>query len=279
MSDRIRVLIVDDEPLARRGVRLHLEAAGGFDVIGESANGREAIADIQRLAPQAVFLDVQMPGVDGFAVIDAVGIEQMPVTIFVTAYDRHALQAFDAHAVDYLLKPIDPARFARAAERVRTLVSRGTLPRRIVLRDGARVLLVDHDEIDWIEADGDYVRVYVGGRGHLVRHTIGGMERRLEPSRFARVHRSAIVNVARVRAIGRQGDRSFQITLRDGTAIAMSRGYRDRLAQLVSDRDSSRGHPGTVRATGSDSRKGSRESCNPVNPVKSFRQDAQDLQD
>lgn len=234
MSEPIRVLIVDDEPLARRGVRLHLEAAGGFVVVAESANGREAIRDIERLAPQVVFLDVQMPGIDGLGVIDAVRSERMPVTIFVTAHDAHALRAFDAHAVDYLLKPIDPARFARAVERVRMLVTSGTIPQRIVLRDGGRVLLVDHDEIDWIAADGDYVRVWVAERGHLVRHTIGGMESRLDPSRFARIHRSAIVNVARVREIRRQGDRAFQIVLRDGTMLKMSRGYRDRLAGLVS---------------------------------------------
>lgn len=234
MSELIRVLIVDDEPLARRGVRVHLEAAGGFVVVGESANGREAIADIERLAPQVVFLDVQMPGVDGFDVVDAVGIDRMPVTIFVTAYDAHALEAFDAHAVDYLLKPIDPARFARAAERVRTLVVSGQAPRRVVLRDGGRVILVDHDEVDWIEADGDYVRVHVGGRGHLVRHTIGSMESLLDPARFARIHRSSIVNVTRVREIRRQGDRAFQIVLRDGTTLKMSRGYRNRLARLVS---------------------------------------------
>ena len=236
MSEAIGVLIVDDEPLARRGVRVHLETAGGFVVVGESANGREAIADIVRLRPQVVFLDVQMPGVDGFDVIDAVGIERMPVTIFVTAYETHALRAFDAHAVDYLLKPIDPARFARAAERVRMLVGSGRIPRRLVLRDGGRVLLVDHDEIDWIEADRDYVRVHVGGRRHLVRHTLRGMEGRLDSARFARIHRSAIVNVARVREIRRQGDRAFQIVLRDGTTLKMSRGYRDRLARLVSAR-------------------------------------------
>jgi two-component system LytT family response regulator len=234
MSEPISVLIVDDEPLARRGVRVHIEAAGGFTVVGESANGREAIRDIERLAPQVVFLDVQMPRIGGFDVINAIGVERMPVTIFVTAYDTHALKAFDAHAVDYLLKPIDPERFARAAERVRMLVTSGAIPRRVVLRDGARVIIVDHDEIDWIEADGDYVRVYVGGRGHLVRHTIGGMETRLDPSRFARVHRSAIVNVSRVREIKRDGDRSFRIALRDGTVLKMSRGYRNRLAKLTS---------------------------------------------
>ena len=229
----MRVLIVDDEPLARRGVRLHLEAAGGFEVVGESANGREAIADIQRLEPQAVFLDVQMPGVDGFGVVEAVGIGRMPITVFVTAYDSHALRAFEAHAIDYLLKPIDPQRFADAAARVRSLVLSGAAPQRLVLRDGSRVLLIEPGDIDWVQADGDYVRVYVGGRGYLVRHTIAGMQERLDPSRFQRIHRSTIVNVARIREVRPDGDRRYRVVLRDGTSLTLSRGYRERLAALV----------------------------------------------
>jgi two-component system LytT family response regulator len=234
MSDGgVRVLIVDDEPLARRGVRLHLEKAGGFEIVGEAASGRDAIESIKALRPQAVFLDVQMPGVDGFGVIDAIGVGQMPVTVFVTAYDAHALRAFEAHAIDYILKPIDPARFADAAERVRTLVASGSAPQRLVLRDGARVIVVEPSEIDWVQADGDYVRVYIGGRGYLVRHTIGGMEERLDSSRFQRIHRSTIVNVARVREVKPHGDRRYRVLLRDGTSLTMSRGFRERLAGLI----------------------------------------------
>lgn len=231
----VRVLIVDDEPLARRGVRLHLEAAGGFEIVGEAASGREAIAGINRLQPHAVFLDVQMPGIDGFGVVEAIGVGRMPVTVFVTAYDAHALRAFEAHAVDYLLKPIDPARFADTAERVRALVATGAPPQRLVLRDGARVLVIDPGDIDWVEADGDYVRVFVGGRGYLVRHTIGGMVERLDPARFQRIHRSAIVNVARVREVKPEGDRRYRVVLRDGTSLTLSRGYRERLAALIGD--------------------------------------------
>ena len=229
----VRVIIVDDEPLARRGVRLHLEAIGGFEIVGEAANGRDAIERIESLRPHAVFLDVQMPGIDGFGVVDAIGVGRMPVTVFVTAYDAHALRAFEAHAIDYVLKPIDPARFADAAKRVRSLVASGSAPQRLVLRDGARVIVVEPSEIDWVEADGDYVRVYIGGRGYLVRHTIGRMEERLDPTRFQRIHRSTIVNVARVREVKPDGDRRYRVVLRDGTSLTMSRGFRERLAALI----------------------------------------------
>jgi len=233
---RVRVLIVDDEPLARRGVRLHLEKAGGFEIVGEAANGRDAIECIDVLRPHAVFLDVQMPGIDGFGVVDAIGVGRMPVTVFVTAYDAHALRAFEAHAIDYILKPIDPARFADAAQRIRALVASGSAPQRLVLRDGARVIVVEPNEIDWVEADGDYVRVYIAGRGYLVRHTIGRMEERLDASRFQRIHRSTIVNVTRVREVKPDGDRRYRVVLRDGTSLTMSRGFRDRLVLLIGQR-------------------------------------------
>jgi two-component system, LytTR family, response regulator len=225
----IRALIVDDEPLGRRGIRVHLETVDGYRIVGESASGREAVADIRRLRPDVVFLDVQMPGMTGFDVVDAIGVGEMPATVFVTAHDRHALRAFEAHAVDYLLKPIDPARFRSMAERLRVMVRQGSAPQRVVLRDGPRVLMLPPDDIDWIQADGDYVRVYVGGKSHLVRHTIGAMEERLDAAHFARIHRSTIVNRARVREIRPEGDRSFQVVLRDGTLLRMSRGYRSRL--------------------------------------------------
>ena len=233
-SEPIRVLIVDDEALARRGLRLHLDSAGGFDVTGEAATAADAIEQIGRLTPDAVFLDVQMPGGDGFSVVEAVGADNMPVTVFVTAYDEHALRAFDANAVDYVLKPIDPARFTRTAERVRTLVRGGAASRRLLVRDGAASLLIDHDDVDWIAADGDYVRIYVRGRGHLVRHTIAGMERRLDANHFARIHRSAIVNVTKVRMIRPDGDRTWRVILADGTSLRLSRGFRDRLVTLLS---------------------------------------------
>lgn len=233
MSERIRVLIVDDEPLARRGVEVHLERAGGFEMVGEAATGAEAADAIARLAPQVVFLDVQMPDGGGFDVVERVGADRMPITVFVTAYDEHALRAFDAQAIDYVLKPIDPMRFARTVGRVRALVSGAATPRRLLLRDGGRALLIDYDDIGWIEADGDYVRVYVSGRGHLVRHTLAALEQRLDASQFVRVHRSTIVNVRQVREARPDGDRSYRLLLKDGTALRVSRGYRQRLMSLL----------------------------------------------
>lgn len=240
MSDAIRVLIVDDEPLARRGLRLHLERATGFEIVSEAATADEAVDRIERLAPQVVFLDVRMPGADGFSVVERVGVDAMPVTVFVTAYDDHALRAFDAQAVDYVLKPIDPTRFARTAERVRALVAGRGAPQRLLLRDGRSILFVEDGEIEWVEADGDYVRVHVRGRAHLVRHTLASMERRLE-GKFTRIHRSAIVNVARVREVRAGPDRTAQVILRDGTALRVSRGYRERVREMMAAVDTHSG--------------------------------------
>ena len=249
----LRVLIVDDEPLARRGLRVRLEAMRDVEVIGEAVSGVDAIAAIETLRPDVVLLDIQMPGLDGFAVIDAIGAAEMPVTVFVTAFDAHAVKAFEAHALDYLLKPIDGERLVRAVERARVRVAErdahararpvdamlaATAPdRRIVLRDRGRVLLLDHDDVDWIAAEGDYVRVYTAGRGHLFRNTMAAMEARLDPVRFARIHRSTIVNTSRVREIRPQGDRDYLVLLRDGTKLKMSRGYRDRLPRILGDAD------------------------------------------
>ena len=233
MNAPLRALIVDDEPLARRGLRLRLEALGGIEIVGESANGRAAVEDIVRERPDVVFLDVQMPGMDGFAVVDAVGAARMPVTVFVTAHDAHALRAFDAHAIDYLLKPVDDARLAAAIARVRALVGAGRMPQRLVLRDGARAIVMDAGEIDWIEADDDYVRVYVAGRSHLVRQTLGSLAESLDPARFLRIHRSTLVNADRIREVRPEGDRGFRVVLRDGTALRMSRGHRQALERVL----------------------------------------------
>lgn len=245
MSD-LRVLIVDDEPLARRGLRVRLERLPDVEIVSECGSGSEAVAAIETHAPDVVLLDVQMPELDGFDVIDAVGVDRMPVTIFVTAYDAHAIRAFEANALDYLLKPVDDDRFARAIERARGRVAErdarvreremaavlAAAPRRetrIALRDRGRVIVLEHADIDWISAEGDYVRVYAGGRGYLVRHTMQAMEARLDPAAFARIHRSAIVNVARVREVRPHGDRDYIVTLRDDTKLKMSRSHRDRL--------------------------------------------------
>jgi two-component system LytT family response regulator len=242
----MRVLIVDDEPLARRGLRARLRAMADVEIVGECDSGATAVTAIEELAPDLVLLDVQMPEVDGFAVIEAVGADRMPLTIFVTAFDAHALRAFDVHALDYLLKPIDTERFALAVDRARrrlaetTAASRApslvraladtTEASRLVLRDGSRVLLFDQRDIDWLSADGDYVRVHVKGRSHLVRHTMTAMEARLDSRQFARVHRSTIVNISRVAEIRRRGERDYHLVLTDGTRLRMSRASRARLS-------------------------------------------------
>jgi two-component system LytT family response regulator len=234
----VKVIIVDDEPLARRGIRVRLEQTPDVEVVAECVSGADAVRAIRDRSPDVVFLDVQMPGMDGFDVVQAIGAETMPVTIFVTAYDTHAIRAFDANALDYLLKPIDDERFARAVDRARRRLSErrgGSVPRqsplvdRIVVRDRGSVFLLAHDDVDWIAAEGDYVRVHAAGRGHLVRDTMVALESRLDPARVARIHRSASVNLARVKEIRPYGDRDYLAVLRDGTRLKVSRTYRGKL--------------------------------------------------
>ena len=261
----IRAIIVDDEQLARRGIRARLERIGGYHVVAECVSGREAIAAIREHQPAVVFLDVQMPGIDGFGVVDAIGAERMPVVIFVTAFDNHALKAFEAHAFDYLLKPIDDVRFATTIERARHRVvereesgvarrlaalmndirpalgtelgiarhpddaSVATPVSRIIVRERDRVLLIDVGDIDWIGADGDYVRIHASGRSHLIRDTMAAMENRLERGAFVRIHRSTIVNMSRIRELRPYSSREYAVILRDGTRLRLSRRYRERL--------------------------------------------------
>jgi two-component system, LytTR family, response regulator len=265
----IRVLIVDDEELARRGVRARLAAAAGFEVVGEAAAGREAVRAITELRPDLVFLDVQMPGLDGFGVVAAVGAEQMPVTVFVTAHDQYALRAFDAHALDYLLKPLDDERFTRVLERARRRIEErrgdelgrklaavlaeagvagsptasphgassrsdatdGTLAR-FLIKGGGRVLVLPVEEVDWIEAAGDYVRLHAGSRTHLLRDRISVLAEQLDPLVFARIHRSTIVNVARIRELKPYGNGDYTVVLKDGTSLKLSRGYRARVESM-----------------------------------------------
>jgi two-component system LytT family response regulator len=257
----IRVLIVDDEPIARRGIRQHLRGEAGLEVIGESGDGAAAIEAITGLAPDLVFLDIQMPEVGGFDVVEAIGIVRMPAIIFVTAYDEHALRAFDVHAVDYVLKPIDRHRFRTALERARRRLAQapgqqleerelsldrriaaalGELGRtahdyakRLAIKGDGRVILVDVDEVDRFEAAGNYVEVHSGPRHHLVRETMASLEARLDPARFARVSRSSIVNADRVRELQPMFNGDFVVVLRDGTKVAGSRRYREAFDMLT----------------------------------------------
>lgn len=249
----VSVLIVDDEPLARDGVRLHLELESDFEVVGEAGSGEEAVALIQDLSPDLVFLDVQMPGIDGFGVIEAIGAEQMPVTIFVTAYDQFALKAFDAHALDYLLKPFDAERFraavARAREQLRArrlgdvegqlaallgeLRGRREYLERIVVRSGGRILILRVEDIDWLEAASNYVRIHASGRQYLLRETMSNLEARLDPARFVRIHRSTMVRLDRIRELEPLFQGDYVLILEDGTRLTSSRGYRDRLQAML----------------------------------------------
>jgi two-component system, LytTR family, response regulator len=249
----IRAIIVDDEPLAREGVRLHLEAESDIDVVGEAGTGEEAVTLIETLRPDLLFLDVQMPGLDGFGVLDAVGAVHMPVTIFTTAYDEFALRAFDAHAIDYILKPYDTDRFGRAIERARLqltgrrnahmnerldslldeLRTRNQYLERLVVRSGGRILILRVAEVDWIEAASNYVRLHAGGREYLLRETMTALESKLDPMEFVRIHRSTIVRVDRIRELEPLFQGDYVVVLEDGSRLTSSRGYRERLQELL----------------------------------------------
>jgi two-component system LytT family response regulator len=241
MTSAIRAVVVDDEPLARRGITARLKRSAGIDVVRECASGREAVKAIRDEQPDLVFLDVQMPGVNGFGVIEQIGPDLMPPTVFVTAYDEHALKAFDAQALDYLLKPIDDERFERSLERARRRIAerrqstaRGS---RLLIKERGRVQFVDAAEIDWVEARGDYVRLHTAGRTHLLRETMSEMERSLNSGAFIRIHRSTLVNAERVCRLLSVAPREWQVELRDGTRLKMSRRYRTAVEAQLRGKD------------------------------------------
>jgi two-component system, LytTR family, response regulator len=225
----IRALIVDDEPLARRGIRQLLAPYRDVVVVGECRNGREAVRALAEARPDLVFLDVAMPGLDGFGAIRVHGVERMPLTVFVTAHDEYAVRAFEADALDYLVKPLSEARFrttmARVLDRLR---ARSRAP--IAVPTGRGELLLDTDEIDWIAARDDYAEIHAGPKTYRVRTTLGALASRLDAARFVRVHRSAIVRMDQVRELSTvRGGAESVVRLRDGTEVPVS---RRRLAQV-----------------------------------------------
>jgi two-component system LytT family response regulator len=258
---RFRAIIVDDEPTARRGVRLLLERDGSVDIVGEAAGGAEAAELMRREKPDLAFLDVQMPGCDGFEALNQIGPDAAPAVIFVTAYDEHALRAFEVNAVDYLLKPYDDARFSaalhRAKEEVRRRQSDHVNARltqlldylqqngerasaredkagdRILIKSSGEIFFLKAEEIDWIEAEGDYMKFHVSGRTHLMRETMARLEARLDPKRFIRIHRSTIVNFDRLRKLSPSFAGEYAVILHDGTKLKLSRGYHERIATLL----------------------------------------------
>lgn len=256
----IRALIVDDEPLARTGVRQLLDSVDDVTVVGEAGDGPEAVRQIQDEAPDLVFLDVQMPEMSGLEVVREVGVDRMPLTIFVTAYDEYALEAFDAHALDYLLKPIDEGRFAEALDRARTQLHRAeaedlsdrlraVLDRygaaedddqaaeepleRFTVRSRKRIYFVDADDVQWIESEGDYVALCDGEEKHLIRATMKELTERLDSDRFLRVHRSYIVNTDYVTELRPRDHGTYRLIMACGTPLKTSRGYRENVETLI----------------------------------------------
>jgi two-component system, LytTR family, response regulator len=253
----IRALVVDDEPLARRKIRRLLRGVPDVVVAGECGDGAAAAAMLRDVAPDLVFLDVQMPGLDGFAVLDALPAGRAPAVVFTTAYDEYAARAFEVRALDYLVKPFSRARFDEALRRAREALARAgggaggavpdprlaalleelraerARPERLVVKEDGRVRLVAVDDVDRVEAAGNYVRVHAGGASHLVRESMAALEPRLDPRRFVRVHRSTIVNVARIREIQPWFRGDLVLILRDGARVTLSRTYRERLRAVL----------------------------------------------
>jgi two-component system, LytTR family, response regulator len=247
----VRALIVDDEPLARRGVSLRLRKFVDIEIVGECGDGLSAVEKILDLSPDIVFLDVQMPGMDGFEVLRALPRDNLPGVIFLTAYEQHALKAFEVHALDYLLKPVDDQRFAAAVDRARTLADSASKTRmaerilqmlggdsekhvsRFTVRTGSRIQIVLADDIDWIGAAGDYVELHVRGRSHLLRETMNSLEQKLDPAKFLRTHRSRIIRGARIVELRGIENREYVVKLSDGSEHRSSRTYADQLEEWL----------------------------------------------
>jgi two-component system, LytTR family, response regulator len=253
MTDRVRCIIVDDEMLAREGLRSMAEKDSDLQIIGECSNGMEAIQMISMKKPDLVFLDIQMPEIDGFGVLNELKREKFPYIIFVTAYDRYAVQAFDVHALDYLLKPVDEERFEGSVVRAKQLLRsesewmrhiRGMLEEmsgqqsryleRLIIKEEGRIFFVKSSDIDWIEAKGNYALIHIGKRSHLVREAMTALENQLNPDMFFRIHRSTIVNIERIHEMQSLFHGDCRIILHDGTKLLMSRRFRDKIKNHLS---------------------------------------------
>jgi len=248
----IRVLLSDDETLARERLRSLLEEEPDLQVVAECGDGKSAIATIRRERPDLVFLDIQMPEIDGFGVVQEL-LDDMPLTIFVTAYDRYAMKAFEVHALDYLLKPVGKERLTQAVEHARRQLqhppdgtfqrrvlelladmdARQQAPERIVIKADGEIVCLRPNEIDWAESAGNYVCLHVGGATHILRETITALESRLGPRQFMRVHRSTLVNVDRIKTLKPSLYGDYSILLRDGTKLTLSRGFRENVLRRL----------------------------------------------
>lgn len=256
-------MIVDDEPLARRNIRLLLERDAQIEILDECRNGREAVKAINSLSPDLIFLDIQMPELDGFDVLERVDPEQIQAIIFVTAFDQYALKAFDVHALDYLLKPFDDERFAHALRRAKAQIEAREINRlsnrllaileereshrqssarqqtyltRLMIKVSGRVVLVKVEDLDFIEADGNYAKLHVGRKSHLLREKMNDLEVQLDPEKFVRIHRSTIVNLDRIKEMHPHFNGDYIVVLQDGRQLRLSRSRRENLEQKLGRR-------------------------------------------
>ena len=248
-AEQIRAIIADDEPLARKFIRRLLAMDQQVEIVGECDNGRDVVELVRKTKPDVVFLDVQMPEMDGFAALEAIGVKRLPEIVFTTAYETHAIRAFELHALDYLLKPFDQARLKEALKRVKEQVrqrrdsvaraqigalledlkSQARYLERLIIRGDGRIRFLKTEEIDWVEADDKYVHLHMGKDGHLLRQTLSGIETQLDPKRFQRIHRSSIVNLDRVREMQPMFAGEYVVILQDGTKLTLSRKYKEKV--------------------------------------------------
>ncbi|MBM3768841.1 MAG: response regulator transcription factor [Acidobacteria bacterium] len=250
-TQTIRTVIIDDERLARQRIRRMLSNTTDFEVMAEFENSQHGLEYLEDTGADLLFLDVQMPGLDGFALLEALDPARMPVVIFVTAYDEYALRAFEYHAFDYLLKPFDQTRFEKALERARKQFSsqgsnnekllnllneirqRNQEPARFAIKTPGRVFFVRQEDIDWIEAADNYVNLHVGVDTHLIRETMNSLEGRLDSRKFLRIHRSTIVNAERIKELRPWFHGEYVVLLKDGTELTLSRTYREKILSLL----------------------------------------------
>ncbi len=249
---KIRTIVVEDEPLARARLCGLLEADAEIEIVAQCGDGLDAVAQIASLEPDLVFLDIQLPELDGFQVLTELGGENLPAVVFVTAYDKFAIKAFEVHALDYLLKPFDRERFQTALARVKSILAQrqnklrtelskliGELRpeakhlKRLVVKSGGKVVFLNATDVDWLESDDNYVNVRLAGKNHLVRETLGAMEERLSPEQFVRISRSVIVNTERIRSIEPGLNGAYIVILSTGDRLSLSRGYRATIAKLI----------------------------------------------
>ncbi len=250
----IRTLIIDDVALARQRLKRCLAGDAEIEIVGECDNGEKAVADIRSLAPELIFLDVQMPALDGFGVLEALRDDPLPAVIFVTAYNDYAIQAFEVNALDYLLKPVDCERLDKAVQRAKSRLAqvvrddgldsrfRALLEdiktkyiKRLTIKLTGRTILLPVDEIDWIETHGNYLKVHAGRESHLIRATMQSLETKLNPEKFVRVHRSVIVNVEKIKEIYPRSNGDQDLVLQNGRQLMLSRNYRERFFSLLGE--------------------------------------------